>query len=106
MKKIISVLIVFISVFIVAINFGACADDSVSSSTGKISCENTGQGVKSVLIDGVLYGALTPGQSEVYDGFAPAKYLVEIEGCSAAYVTVIAGETKGLSCGADTEPGK
>ena len=106
MRQITSILITLLSVFIIAVNFGACADDSVSSGTGKISCENTGQGVKSVLIDGVLYGALTPGQSQVYDGFAPAKYLVEIEGCSAAYVTVIAGETKGLQCGADTEPGK
>lgn len=105
MRQFISFLVTFLSVLIIAVNFGAC-DDITGSSTGNISCENTGQGVKSVKIDGVLYGALTPGEKQVYDGFAPAKYLVEIEGCSAAYVTVIAGVTKGIECGADTEPGK
>lgn len=106
MSFVVSLLSIALVISIAAVNFGGCADDLVKSKTGSISAKNTGQGVKSVMIDGALYGALTPGESKVFDGFVPGKYLVEIQGCSAAFVTVVAGETRGFQCGADTEPGQ
>jgi hypothetical protein len=86
-------------ILILALLSGIGCDDSLTGSdTGNISAENQTHNTAEVTIDGARVGALTPGKKEVYEGYSPGKYWVVIQGCSGAYVTVQAGQTRGLVC--------
>ncbi len=96
LTRIIILLLAFGS-FAYFLNISGCSDPT-SSSEGSISVENSTGDSHNALIDGALVAALAPHEKKVLSGYAPGKYLVEIQPCSGAYVTVIAGETHGLVC--------
>lgn len=77
-----------------------CNADALTghASTGSISVTNGGTVSHDVLIDGARAAALAPHETKVLSGYAPGKYLVQIQPCSVAAVTVVAGETRGLTC--------
>ena len=59
--------------------------------------------VQRIMIDGVNYGTIDPGETFSRDMF-PGKYAVDVEGisggtgCSTAQLTVVECETTAISC--------
>lgn len=92
----------FVLVFaVMALLVTGCNADALTGGgdgTGSISVYNGGNTSRDVLIDGALAAALAPHEKKVLTGYAPGKYLVQIKPCSAAAVTVSAGNTSGLEC--------
>lgn len=73
-------------------------------SKGRLSVSNTSVNtVQRIMIDGTNYGSLDPGNKKEFE-FEPGKYTVQLvgisggTGCSASIVTVVKGETHGVSC--------
>lgn len=102
MTKKIKLLVSTIAVIVAFTSFSC--DEVVCDGKGTLSHENKSLNtVQRIMIDGVNYGSLDPGEMEEIK-LAPGQHLWQLagisggSGCSAAYVIIQECETSAFSC--------